>query len=159
VSRARLNVFLEAEHAERLAELSVFKGVSKSGLIATALDAWFSPEGLDMREAAIARRLDKLTDLFERLERDQTVLIETVAVFIRYTLAVNAPIPESHQESARAQGRVRFAQFIEQLARRLQKGGSLVKDVHREIYPDQRQFFDEPEEAAAPPAAAREVRS
>lgn len=161
MSRPRLNVFLEPEHAERLADLAAFRGVSKSGLIAAALAAYLSPEGADQREAAIARRLDKLTDLFERLERDQTILIETVAVFVRYTLAVNAPIPEAHQEAARAQGRVRFAQFVEQLARRLQKGGSLVKDVHREIHPEEREFFDptdDPtEQAAAPPAAAEEV--
>ncbi len=95
----------------------------------------------DRREAAIAKRLDRLTHQFDRLERDQTILIETVALFVRYTLTVNAPIPAAHQDAARAQGLARFEQFVDQLARHLQKGRSLVKDVHEEIFPDESRFF------------------
>ena len=115
MSRARLNVFLEREHAQRLEELSLMKGVSKSGIIAAALASFLSPDGGDRREAAMARRLDRLSQQYERLERDQTILIETLALFIRHNLAVTAPIPEAHQEAARAQGRLRFEQFIELL--------------------------------------------
>lgn len=141
MSRARLNVFLEREHAQRLEELSVMKGVSKSGIIAAALASYLSPEGGDRREAAMARRLDRLTQQFERLERDQTILIETLALFIRHNLAVTTPIPEAHQDAARAQGRLRFEQFIEQLARHLQRGHRLVKDVVEEAIPCEEDFF------------------
>ena len=141
MSRARLNIFLEPDHGRRLAQLSVMKGVSKSAIVAAALSSYLSPDGGDRREAAIAKRLDKLTRQFDRLERDQTILIETVALFVRYTLTVNAPIPAAHQDAARAQGRERFQQFVDQLARHLQKGRSLVKDVHEEIFPDQSRFF------------------
>ena len=141
MSRARLNIFLEPDHARRLAQLAGMKGVSKSAIIAAALSSYLSPDGGDRREAAIAKRLDKLTRQFDRLERDQTILIETVALFVRYTLTVNAPIPAAHQDAARAQGRERFQQFVDQLARHLQKGGSLVKEVHEEIFPDQSKFF------------------
>jgi len=141
MSRARLNIFLEDDHARRLAQLAGMKGVSKSAIVAAALSSYLSPDGGDRREAAIAKRLDKLTRQFDRLERDQTVLIETVALFVRYTLTVNAPIPAAHQDAARAQGRERFQQFVDQLARHLQKGRSLVKDVHEEIFPDRSKFF------------------
>ena len=60
----------------------------------------------------------------ERLSRDQTILIETIALFIRYQLSITPPLPDAHQEAARAQGKARFQQFIEQLARHLQRGGS-----------------------------------
>ena len=143
MSRARLNIFLEPDHARRLAQLAGMKGVSKSAIIAAALVSYLSPDGGDRREAAIAKRLDRLTHQFDRLERDQTILIETVALFVRYTLTVNAPIPAAHQEAARAQGLARFQQFVEQLARHLQKGRSLVKDVHEEIFPDESRFFAE----------------
>jgi len=151
VSHARLNVFLEDDHARRLAQLAGMKGVSKSAIVAAALSSYLSPDGGDRREAAIAKRLDKLTRQFDRLERDQTILIETVALFVRYTLTVNAPIPAAHQDAARAQGRERFQQFVDQLARHLQKGRSLVKDVHEEIFPDQSKFFglDGEEDGAA----------
>lgn len=141
MSRARLNVFLEREHAQRLEELSVMKGVSKSGIIAAALASFLSPEGGDRREAATARRLDRLTQQYGRLERDQTILIETLALFIRHNLAVTTPIPEAHQEAARAQGRLRFEQFIDQLARHLQRGHRLVKDVVEEAMPREEDFF------------------
>jgi hypothetical protein len=41
------------------------------------------------------------------------------------------------QEAARAQGRARFADFVAQLARHLQRGGSLVGEVWREIAPQE----------------------
>lgn len=154
MSRARLNVFLEREHAQRLEELSLMKGVSKSGIIAAALASFLSPDGGDRREAAMARRLDRLSQLYERLERDQTILIETLALFIRHNLAVTAPIPEAHQEAARAQGRLRFEQFIEQLARHLQRGHRLVKDVIEEAMPGEGEFFTEGNETTGAPEAA-----
>ena len=150
MSRTRLNVFLEREHAQRLEELSVMKGVSKSGIIAAALASFLSPEGGDRREAAMARRLDRLTQQYERLERDQTILIETLALFIRHNLAVTTPIPEAHQEAARAQGRLRFEQFIDQLARHLQRGHRLVKDVVEEAMPREEDFFVAQDKTAVP---------
>ncbi|MDA8258053.1 MAG: CopG family transcriptional regulator, partial [Betaproteobacteria bacterium] len=77
----------------------------------------------------------------DKLERDQNILIETLALYVRYFLTVSTPVPEAHQEAARAQGRARFEQFIEQLGRHLLRGRSLVKDVVEEIQPDQSQFF------------------
>ena len=144
MSLPRINVYLELDHDKRLKDFCAMRGVSKSSVVAAALASFLSPEGADRREAAIARRLDKLGNQFERLSRDQTILIETLALFIRYQLSVTAPIPAAHQEAARAQGRARFQQFIEQLARHLQRGGSLVKDLSEEICPTTSEFFGEP---------------
>lgn len=129
--RSRLNVFLERDHARRLDELATMKGLSKSSIVAAALATYLSPDTAD-RQAMMLRRLERLSRHAERLERDQAILIETVALFIRYTFSVTAPIAESHQEAARAQGRARFTQFIEQLARHLQRGGSLLSDLNQE---------------------------
>jgi len=139
--RTRLNIFLEAHHAKQLRVLAATKGVSQSGIIATALASFLSPDGLDRREAALAKRLDRLSHLFERIERDQTILTETVALFIRLYLSTTTPIGPGQQDAARAQGRARFADFIEQLARHLQRGRSIVKDVNAEIFPDESRFF------------------
>jgi hypothetical protein len=133
VSRARLNLFIEPEHARRLGQLAAMKGISKSSIVAAALTSWLSPDSGDQREAAIAKRLDRLSRQFEKLERDQTILIETLALYVRYFLTVSTPVPEAHQEAARAQGKARYTQFIEQLGRHLMRGHSLVKDVYEEI--------------------------
>jgi hypothetical protein len=145
MSRARLNIFIEPDHAKRLDELAAMKGLSKSSIIAAALASFLSPDGGDQREAALAKRLDRLSRQFDKLERDQNILIETLALYVRYFLTVSTPVPEAHQEAARAQGRVRFKQFIEQLGRHLLRGRSLVRDVVEEIRSDQSQFFDMPD--------------
>jgi hypothetical protein len=144
MSLPRINVYLELDHDKRLKDFCAMRGLSKSSVVAAALASFISPEGADRREAAIARRLDKLGNQFERVSRDQTILTETLALFIRYQLSVTAPIPAVHQEAARAQGRARFQQFIEQLARHLQRGGSLVKELSEEICPTESEFFGEP---------------
>jgi hypothetical protein len=135
MSQYRLNLFIQREHARRLDELAAKKGVSKSSIVAAALASWLSPDAADQREAAIAKRLDRLTRQFERLERDQSIQIETLALFVRYFLTVSTPVPEAHQEAARAQGRARFEQFVEQLGRHLLRGHSLVRDVIEEMQP------------------------
>ena len=135
-SRSRLNIFIEPDHAKRLDQLAAHKGVSKSAVIAAALASFLSPDAADQREAAMGKRLDRISRQFDRLERDQGILIETVALYIRYFLTVSLPVPEGQQDAARAQGRARYAQFVEQLARHIQRGRSLVREVHEEVAPD-----------------------
>jgi hypothetical protein len=150
MTRARLNIFIEPGHAKRLDQVAAHKGVSKSAVVAAALASFLSPDGEDQREAAIAKRLDRLSRQFDRLERDQNVLIETTALYVRYFLTVSIPVPEGQQEAARAQGRARYTQFIEQLARHIQRGRSLVLEVHEDIGPA---------EAAEPMQAGAQVGS
>lgn len=139
MSRTRLNIFIEPDQAKRLDQLAAHKGVSKSAVIAAALASFLSPDAADQREAAMGKRLDRLSRQFDRLERDQGILIETVALYIRYFLTVSVPVPEGQQDAARAQGRARYAQFIEQLARHIQRGRSLVREVHEEVSPEQQE--------------------
>ncbi len=116
------------------------RGLSKSAIVAAALASFLSPDGADQREAMIARRLDRLTHQFDLLERDQTILIETVALFIRHYLTVATPVPPAHQEAVRAQGRARFEQFVEQLGRHLHRGHSLARRLTEELAADGREY-------------------
>lgn len=136
MSRARLNLFIEPEHARRLDQLAAMKNVSKSSIVAVALSSWLAPEAGDQREVAITKRLDRLSRQFEKLERDQVILIEALALYVRYFLTVSTPVPEAHQQAARAQGRARYTQFIEQLGRHLMRGHSLVETVGEQIQRD-----------------------
>lgn len=132
----RLNVFIAPEHARQLDAVAATKGASKSSIVAAALASWLSPDAADQREAATAKRLDRLTRQFERLERDQNILIETLALYVRYYLTVSTPVPEAHQEAAKAQGKARFEQFTEQLGRHLLRGRSLVRDMIEDLHPE-----------------------
>ena len=136
MTQHRLNVFIQPEHSKRLDELAATKGVSKSSIVAAALASWLSPDTADQREAALAKRLDRLSRQADRMERDQNIAIEALALFIRYYLTVSTPVAEAHQDAARAQGKARFEQFTEQLGRHLLRGRSLVRDVVEELHPD-----------------------
>ena len=70
------------------------------------------------------------------MERDQSIAIETLALFIRYYLTVSTPVPEAHQRRPAPRGKARFEQFTEQLGRHLMRGRSLVRDVVEELHPD-----------------------
>ena len=134
MSRARLNIFLEPAHARRLQELAAHRGVSKSALIAAALSAFLaSPETVAQRELTVLRRLDRLSRQFDRLERDQNLLIEALALYVRIYLSLSLPVPEEQQDAARAQGRARYAQFVDQLGRQLQRGRSLARELGEEL--------------------------
>ncbi|MDP3372840.1 MAG: hypothetical protein Q8S34_01265, partial [Hydrogenophaga sp.] len=74
--------------------------------------------------------------------------IETLALFIRYYLTVSTPVPEGHQEAARAQGKARFEQFVEQLGRHLLRGRSLVRNVIEELHPQEQGLNRQLDEAA-----------
>lgn len=149
MSQYRLNLFIPPEHARRLDELATKKGVSKSSIVAAALTSWLSPDAGDQREAAIAKRLDRLSRQFEKLERDQNIEIETLALFVRYFLTVSTPVPEAHQDAVRAQGKARFEQFVEQLGRHLMRGRSLVREVVEELNPDAARLNDAAAQAEA----------
>ena len=136
---ARLSVALSftasAERRLALAEQSVAlaRGVGDplvlAGALAAHCDAIAGPDDTDRREAAFARRLDLLTRQVERLERDLTIAVEALALFIRFWLIVTPSLPESAQAAAQAKGRERFDAFLETLGRRLAKGRSLLREV------------------------------
>ena len=147
MSRSRLNLYLQPTHAKRLAELATMRGLSKSSIVAAALASFLSPDGADEREAVIARRLERLTHQLDLLERDQTILIEAVALFIRHYLTVSTPVPPEHQETVRAQGRARFEQFVEQLGRHVHRGHSLARRLTEELGANGREYARAAEDA------------
>ena len=122
----RSGVQLGRSDVKRLKRLGTTTGLSHSELIGAALAAL---EGGEKGEAAPAQRLEQLSRQLECLERDQTILIEMLALFIRDYLSGTAADPEPQPEAARALGRMRFEHFIEQLVRHFQKGNSFIRDV------------------------------
>jgi len=136
--KTRLNIYLSPGLHEEIARLSAKRRVSKSAVIEAAVASMLSPDSADMREAAFVRRLDRHTRQLERVERDLSIAIETIALFVRFWLTVIPPLPESTQAAAKAKGAERYRDFVETLGRRLQRGNSLVREISLEIWPEQR---------------------
>ncbi len=129
MTKARLSVYLEHDMLLQLTELADRKQQSKSLIAEAAITSFLTPDDADRREAAVTRRLDLLARQGERLERDLSIAVETLALFIRFWLTVTPPLPESAQAAAQAKGRERFESFLETLGRRLAKGQSVLREV------------------------------
>ena len=143
--KARLSVYLSDPVDQRLAIAAKRPGASKSAITDAALAAFLSPERDDQRDAAIIRRLDRISRQIDRLERDQTIVSESLALFVRYYLTVTPPLPGADQDAARALGKERFEFFVTQLGRRLAGGKNMIRDVLEEIQPEESDFFTQAE--------------
>ena len=119
--QVRHQVFIPKTDSDRLEALAREPGATKSKLLATAWSAWLKRRGTDELEERFARRLDRMSNQLDRIERDGHVSIESLGLFIRYMLTVNAPLNEG-DTSAQAIGRDRFAAFVERVGRRLASG-------------------------------------
>lgn len=119
--RIRHQLFLPEELSERLEKLAAKPGASKSSILADALTAWLNRRGASELEESFGRRLDRLSMALGRVERDGHVLLESLALFIRYELMINAPLPEGDQ-AARAVGRDRFNAFVARVGEALASG-------------------------------------
>lgn len=131
--KARMNVYFESVLLQRVEELAARKGLTKSNIIEAAVASFLSPDAEDRREAAFARRLDRLTRQMERLERDTMISAEALALFVRFWLTVTPPLPDNAQAAAKAKGTERYQGFIETLGRRIAKGQNILREVSMDI--------------------------
>ena len=132
-ARGKYTFRLQTEIAARLADYAARTRVPQAQVVEAALASHLSADAADRLEAALARRLDRMTRAIERLERHETIGNEALALFVRFWLTSVPPLPDSAQAAAQAKGRERYEGFVEALGRRLAKGKSLADEVSREI--------------------------
>lgn len=116
------------------------QGVTQSEIVEAALDGFFSEERDDQRDAAIIRRLDRLTRQFSRLERNDLILTETIVLFLRFMFTITPPLPPGEHDAARALSANRFDDFVERLARQLAAGRRILEEALEEIVPEPGDF-------------------
>jgi hypothetical protein len=80
-------------------------------------------------EAALSRRLDRLSRQIERLERDVALSNEAAALIARFVFSVTPPLPDAAQAAAQAKGRERYETFVATLGRRLAQGHNLAQEI------------------------------
>ena len=124
---------LPPDLAGKLADYATRKRVPQALVVETALASHLSPDGADRLEAALARRLDRLSRQVERLERHGNISNEAFALFVRFWLTTTPPLPDSAQAAAQAKGRERYDGFVEALARRLARGRTLADEILKDI--------------------------
>jgi hypothetical protein len=131
--KSRLSVYLDPALMIQLAELAERKKKSMSLVAETAIMSLLTPDEADRREAAVVRRLDRLTRQVERLDRDLGISVEATALFIRYWLMITPSVPNDFQAAAQAKGRERFTSFLQMLGQRLATGQRVFQDVAADI--------------------------
>ena len=126
---------LPPDLASQLADYANRKRVPQALVVESALSSFLSPDSSERMEAALGRRLDRLTRQVERLERHVTISNEALALFVRFWLTATPPPPDTAQPAAQAKGRERYEGFIEALGRRLARGHSLAQEITLDVEP------------------------
>jgi predicted transcriptional regulator len=127
--KPRQNIYLDDDLNQHLEALAAKPGTSKSAIIRDALTAYLARRGAKELQDAFSKRLNELTSQLNTVQRHQLVLIESVALFIRFQLGMVPPLPASEQAAANALGTERFQAFIAQVSRRIAEGKSLGADI------------------------------
>jgi predicted transcriptional regulator len=105
---------------------------SKSEIAQAAIASYLSPDGNEATEAALVRRLDRISRTLERLERDVTISNEATALFVKAWLTATPSLGAGDQKAQTAKGQERYAGFLAALSRRLASGRLLRAEVLEE---------------------------
>ena len=117
----RHQLFLPRPLSERVEALARGPGASRSRILAEAVAAFLDRKGDDALELRFMDRLDRMSNQLARIERNSRIELESFALFVRYMLTVNAPLPEG-DKAAQAIGRDRFNAFVERVGQQLAGG-------------------------------------
>lgn len=129
LKKHRLSVYLDPDIMVSLADYAARRDHSHSLVAEAAIASFLSPDAAERQEAATTKRLDQIDRRMIRLERDVSISVETLALFVRFWLITNPPLPEPARAAAKAQAGERYDAFIAALGRRLAKGPALRQEV------------------------------
>jgi hypothetical protein len=121
-TKPRHNLHLDEDLTRRLMALAAKPGMSKAGIISAALRSYLDKEGAEVLDHLLQTRMNRLSGQLDRLERDQRIVVQTLAEFVRHQFLVTAAPPESELASRRAQAEARYQSFIETVGRQLAAG-------------------------------------
>jgi hypothetical protein len=131
--KIKLTVYVSRIVAEQLDFACKDRTKNKSKLTETALAQLLNPKAEDQQDAAMPRRLDRLTRDVGVINRHQQIMIESLGLFIRHYLITSLPLPPSEQQAAQAIGQQRFQRFIEQLGRRLASTTTFANEITEQL--------------------------
>jgi hypothetical protein len=125
-TKIRHQLFLSPEVSARFETLAK-AGVTRSDMLEKALVAWLDRRANNELDERFGHRLDRIVTILGRIERDGHILLETLALFVRYELSIHAPLADN-DAAGRAVARERFNAFVEQVGRQI-AGGHKAIDV------------------------------
>lgn len=133
--KVQTKVFLARDLSLALDTASRRMRRSKSEIVQAAVAAYLSPDGEEASEAAVTRRLDRISRSVERLERDVTISIEATALLAKVYLTATPSLSAGDQKAQNAKGLERYAWFLDVLSRKLASGRLLRVEVLQDREP------------------------
>ena len=124
---------LPAALTKQLADHARARRVTRTAVLEAALMSFLSPDGAERNEAAFTRRLDRFTRQLDRLVWHVELSNETLALFVRFWLTTNAPLPDAAMKAAQAMGKERWERFVTSLGRRMDSGPRLRNEISDEV--------------------------
>src|SRR3546814_18522181 len=114
--KVRHQLFLPKPLSDRLEALAAKPGATKSAILTDAVTAWLNRRGASELEDRFAIRLDRMTQAIGRVDRDTPVILETLALFIRFELSIQVPLADT-DPAGRALTAKRLAAYVTQVTR------------------------------------------
>jgi len=131
--KPRHHLYFDEALTAELEALASRPGASKSAIVADALRIYLKRRGSREIDDLLGLRLDRIATETAKARRDLDVLLESFALFVRWQLTVQAPLPEA-DTAARAVGRARFEAFVNQVGTQIGEGRRTF-DPAREVQP------------------------
>src|SRR3546814_7356667 len=104
VCSSDLTFRIDIELARLLEERAHARGVSRTEVVEAALMSLLQSDQDERMEAAMARRLDRVSRQLDRLEWNVELTNEAIGLFVRFWLNSNLPLHDTPMKKAQAKG-------------------------------------------------------
>ncbi len=118
--------------ARQLDERARSRRITRTDIVEAALASLLTPDHEERLEAALTRRLDRLSRQLDRLEWHVELSNEGFALFVRSWLINSPPLPDAALRAAQATGKKRWEAFVDTLSRRMELGPKLGDELSRD---------------------------
>lgn len=134
IGRVRIQPYLSATVARRLANFSAAKGTSESQVVESALCRYLDGVG---DAALIHKQLGRLGRSQQRLHRELNIFMQVFSAWTKSWHARTLPIPGDMWDSAQRSAEAWHRDFVELLRQELGDGRHFVDSLVREVIGDE----------------------
>lgn len=129
--KIRHHLSLDPKLSRELEKLCRSAGTTKSNVLAKALEAFIETRGESELDQRYGLRLDRISRELNRVARDVEIALESLALFIRFMITLNAHTP-APDKATQAIARERFQNFVDQVSRQIAGGNKTLRPDERE---------------------------
>jgi hypothetical protein len=127
--KRKISVRLRPQLFERLEAAAESQSLTKTAVIEAAIDRFLALTPQCNDDTKVLRQFELMGQKLERIERDLSLVNETVALHARYHLTMAPPMPQAQQQAACILGLERFEAFAAQVAMRVGLGAPLMRET------------------------------